>query len=43
MVSADTIEEHNALTLNELENNDNENDDNFPPSMSGENVQCAQS
>ena len=42
IVSSD-IEEHNALTLNELENNDNENDDNFPPSMSGENVQCAQS
>ena len=44
IVSSDMVE-HNALTLNELENNDNDNDsgDNFSHGMSGENVQCAQS
>ena len=45
-ISSDIVEEHNALTLTELEqnnNDDNEDGDNFPPGMSGENVQCAQS
>jgi DnaJ-class molecular chaperone len=41
VVSSDKVEEYTAMTLNELENNDD--DDDFPPSMSGENVQCAQS
>jgi molecular chaperone DnaJ len=45
IVSSDIVEEHNALTLNDLENNndDNEGSDNFPPGMSCENVQCDQS
>ena len=42
-ISSEMVEEHNALTLTELEQNNNDDGDNFPPGMSGENVQCAQS
>jgi len=46
IISSNNSEKHVALTLNELESNDRDQDsdgDNFPPGMNGDNVQCAQS
>jgi DnaJ-class molecular chaperone len=42
ILSSENAEEHSTLTLKELENDDNDGD-NFPQGMNGDNVQCAQS